>query len=850
MQRSVATVLDPTAGYILRPCRGFFAVIIPEATQNLIKNPSFERDTVGNAPALWTKVGGAGVNLEVSNLYQSRGAQSCRVQPDPGAVSGVFYGPITTSSGKPYTFSIDYLGFGNNPVDIYFADSGGGQLGAATRVYGNGRWQRPSVTYYEQTGGTRRVYFTMPMAAQIPMPISHETFFLDGAQVEEKGYATTYTDGDQRGLIDLPGTPAYWWEGSAHASTSRRAAHTRAGGRVRLLSDMGLVVTAYIGLRHPQVRNVMYDYGYLDGALYQKTGYLARDFAIVGEHVAHTWLHGKKQVEQLENAFKRDAVPYDQPLVLLFQPLTEFGHVVGEEKEIVAVYAGGLEGLVDNDYQGRVTIAFVAPRPFARSTVDRAKALTQRVQINPGYIMRRKPDGNWDNLGGGVAGGSPTRVNDILVLPDGRYLVAGQFQTAGGNTARNLALYDPLTGTWSEAANCNAEVLCLTLGPDGLVYFGGSFTLVNGGTVNRIGSLNPATLAVAQVGGGADNGDVKDVEHTVDGVLYIVGSFTAVNGGTGANRIAKLPVGAGAFKAIGSGLSGTGWALSRSGIAGRMWVGGLFATADGVTVNNFTYTDGTTFYALPTTGTVGTNGLVEQLVCIPFVGVFLAGSFTTAGGVSCLRIAWWDKSQYYALGSGLALSNSSLALGPNGELWADGGPTDASPADDLGFWLGNTWFPNDSNWVGDQGYSAVTVGKDGLLLCSNVAEGSGSTWGAVTVVTNRGSAKTYPRVIIKGPTSGSSAAPVYTLHNKTNGKSIYFKGLAVNVGETLTLDFTPGLTRLESDFRGDLSSYILPGSDQNTFVLEPGDNNISVFVDHESASVVMLWREEYLSIEG
>src|SRR5687768_1054745 len=94
----------PTApdGYALDPVRGLFSVVIPEATTNLVTNPSVETATTG-----WTAVGGS---IARSTTQQRRGVYSLAVTPTSGTTDGVYFGTVSLTSGTTYTASVDVYG--------------------------------------------------------------------------------------------------------------------------------------------------------------------------------------------------------------------------------------------------------------------------------------------------------------------------------------------------------------------------------------------------------------------------------------------------------------------------------------------------------------------------------------------------------------------------------------------------------------------------------------------------------------------------------------------------------------------------------------------------------------------
>src|SRR5689334_3984822 len=76
-------------------------VVLPDATTNLITNPSVETGLSG-----YTTVGGT---LGQSSAQQRRGAYALAVTPTAGLNDGVYYA-LTLSATTQHTFSVDVLG--------------------------------------------------------------------------------------------------------------------------------------------------------------------------------------------------------------------------------------------------------------------------------------------------------------------------------------------------------------------------------------------------------------------------------------------------------------------------------------------------------------------------------------------------------------------------------------------------------------------------------------------------------------------------------------------------------------------------------------------------------------------
>ena len=110
---------------------------------------------------------------------------------------------------------------------------------------------------------------------------------------------------------------------------------------------------------------------------------------------------------------------------------------------------------------------------------------------------------------------------------------------------------------------------------------------------------------------------------------------------------------------------------------------------------------------------------------------------------------------------------------------------------------------------------------------------------------NAGTAVTYPIVRFVGP------GRIYQLLNNTTGDEIYFD-YTLQTGETAVLDLRKGVKTFVSSFNGNLypRGAVLPGSDVATFKLIPGQNDISVYIDDDTALALIEYEERYLSFDG
>ena len=122
--------------------------------------------------------------------------------------------------------------------------------------------------------------------------------------------------------------------------------------------------------------------------------------------------------------------------------------------------------------------------------------------------------------------------------------------------------------------------------------------------------------------------------------------------------------------------------------------------------------------------------------------------------------------------------------------------------------------------------------------------GTSSTASVLTTVTNTGSTDAYPVFTITGP------GTLYWIRNETTGDLLSFN-LTIQAGEVVTLDLSGGSIKFTSSWRGSILSALLNGSNDATFRLIKGANNLTVFMQNTTAAsaVDVRWTPQFLALE-
>ncbi len=292
-------------------------------------------------------------------------------------------------------------------------------------------------------------------------------------------------------------------------------------------------------------------------------------------------------------------------------------------------------------------------------------------------------------------------VRAIVLQPDGKVLVGGDFTSIGGLSINHMARLDIEFGAADQGftPDVDGPVYTITVQADEKILIGGDFTTLTEGTVNHSrdnlarlytdGSVE-ADFAISSIVNTNDYATISSIAVQSDGKIIIAGSFSEIDG-TARNNIArfnpdgtidtsfdpdangrvsslamqtdsKILVG-GEFTTIGGqaipylarlnpdGTVDTSFTPNPNSIIhaialqsdGRIIVGGQFLTIGGITSNNiarlFSTGSGDASYL-----TTSTNGPVYALVVQSDVKLLVGGSFTRIGGQSRKHIARLDTT--------------------------------------------------------------------------------------------------------------------------------------------------------------------------------------------------------------
>lgn len=531
-----------------------------------------------------------------------------------------------------------------------------------------------------------------------------------------------------------------------------------------------------------------------------------------------------------------------------------------------------------------------------------------------------KWDGSvWSSVGSGFA---LSRAYCIEIDASNNIYVGGDNVRIGVSSFANLWKWNG--SSWATLTGGDTNGAVYALYHDGTnLWLGGAFTLA-GGVASTARFCRHNGSAFQARGSGIDNGIVYSIVPR--GTSFILaGSF--INGDGQANGDYIIRWDGSAYQVMSTGLTNVARAMATTGgasdnvyvggefsdwltmwngttftaqgtgsatlsinaavyalakIGNILYLGGLFTTANSITVNYIYSLD----LSLSNKGGLlssGMNGPVYALLVDTSSKLYLAGGFTTAGGVTVNYVCKFDPGgTFSALGSGLSSTVRTLAFDSAGRLWAGG--EDGL----LAYFDGANWttidtdttaiiyslaFDRDGNLhIGGSFTSFAGLNIDGYALYAgggfipveldlpsaatvySLLTDAGelsigfNTAGSSVIpgtasISNSGSGKTFPVITINGP------GTLRQLINATTRQRIYFNTISIASGEYLTLDLSPFAKTLVSSLYGDISGKIIQ-SQADTWCLLPGINSVQLFVDNASATASMQWRLAHEDVAG
>ena len=270
-------------------------------------------------------------------------------------------------------------------------------------------------------------------------------------------------------------------------------------------------------------------------------------------------------------------------------------------------------------------------------------------------------------------------VYDLLVQPDGKWLVGGEFSAIGSVARLRLARLNAngsVDSSFEPATWFNNTVFALGLQSDGRVLVAGQFTKVNGVTRNRIARLNSdGSLDTFFDPGIGPDSEISSLLVLPNDDIVVGGAYSMFNNDTNYSYLARLLSDGTLATTFTPRVNGTVWAIAPVG-TDRIVLGGDFTRVRGQ--------ERPRLASLRLDGELvaefnpgkGPNSTVHAMWTLPDQRVLVGGSFNEYDGKPAQYLARVGADgSFDSSFSGSTHFNSpvwSLVIQPNGQIVAMG----------------------------------------------------------------------------------------------------------------------------------------------------------------------------------
>jgi len=396
-----------------------------------------------------------------------------------------------------------------------------------------------------------------------------------------------------------------------------------------------------------------------------------------------------------------------------------------------------------------------------------------------------------------VAGsGFDGSVRAVVVQPDGKVLVGGEFTSYNGSAAApdyvlRLNADGSLDPTFNPSgAGANGYVYALAEQPDGKVLVGGGFTTYNGSAAApdnllRLNANGTLDTGFNNGGAGADNA-VLAVAVQADGKVLVGGGFAAYNGNAAApDRVLRLNANGSLDTSFNNGGTGANnnyvWTIGVQ-ADGKVLVGGEFTTYNGSAAapdNLLRLNANGTLDNTFNSGGTGASDIVYTLAMQPNGQVLVGGLFRSYNGAAApdfilrLNANGTLDTGFNTSGAGTDNTVSALAVQPDGKVLVGG---------NISAYNGNAAVPDDLLRLNPDGsldpsFNNGGAGVDGIFVQAVAVQADGKVVVGGNFTAYNGSAA--PDYLLRlNPDGSLNNAPTvpaglaYTWSNGATGPSI------------------------------------------------------------------------------
>ncbi|MEO7297470.1 MAG: delta-60 repeat domain-containing protein [Verrucomicrobiota bacterium] len=295
-----------------------------------------------------------------------------------------------------------------------------------------------------------------------------------------------------------------------------------------------------------------------------------------------------------------------------------------------ALAVRGQSALDGFDPNANGIVQIVVVQPDGKILIGGDFTIVQGISRN--RIARLNPDGTLDQLFDPNANGY---VNTFAVQADGKILVGGSFSglnSIGGQTRNYIARLDGVTGQ-ADSFNPNADSspYSIVVQADGKILVGGSFTSIGGQTRNRMARLD-ATTGLADSFNPAVSGlAVNTIVVQADGRILVGGTFGSIGGQT-RSHIARIDTATGLADSFNPNASQGFYVITAIAVQadGKVLAGGTFTTIGGQTRNSIARLDATT--GLADSFNPSADNIVRSIAVQTDGKILVGGDFSNIGG--------------------------------------------------------------------------------------------------------------------------------------------------------------------------------------------------------------------------
>jgi uncharacterized delta-60 repeat protein len=260
------------------------------------------------------------------------------------------------------------------------------------------------------------------------------------------------------------------------------------------------------------------------------------------------------------------------------------------------------------------------------------------------YLARLQADGSLDTA---FAVNVNDEIRAVVVQPDQKILIAGRFTSINGQSWGRVARLNPdgsLDGTFvtgpGAGMGVDNNVRTMVLQPDGRILIGGQFTRYGVTPRVRVARLeaNGALDLSFDPGAGADD-QVRAIATQADGSIYVGGDFNSYDGAPRPGLVRLLANGKQDFAFLASLRTRDTVRALVIGSDGKLLVGGSFQDPSGLARTNFArlLTNG-----YPDTTLLSANGPSDEVFAIARQAderIVIGGQFLNVGGAVRPRLA-------------------------------------------------------------------------------------------------------------------------------------------------------------------------------------------------------------------